>query len=663
MVQEKKVCFRALSWQPDMHAVLLCLVLAQTTAPDYDSLTRAYDALRSKSYDLAIREFEAAIHADPSRASTHKDLAYTYLKVGGNDAAREHFRQAMELNPSDSHVALEYAFLSFESNDDPVPSKAIARRIFDRIRKQGDATAEQAFRNIDGPLASGIERWKAALAAAPATSSAHYELAQLAEQRDELELAEAHYLAAWTMLPARKVVLLDLGRVRRNLNRPDDATAALLAASRGGEPRAAEKARELLPERYPYVYEFRGALGLDPSNTELHRELAYLLLSMNQKVDAELEFRKITSSTPDDLLSAAQLGFLYLARKDKAAAMPLLQRVLAGNDAELANRVRVALDLPPDPKSPALAPDSDARVMAERSIKAGYLKDALKYLRIAQESDPVDFNVMLKLGWTYNMLHDDRNAIRWFALARQSDDPAIADEAARAYNALRPALARIRTTAWLFPFYSSRWHDAFGYGQVKTELRLDGIPIRPYVSVRFVGDSGPVPKSLSEKSFILAVGAVSQWHGVTAWGEAGSAISYAGRRAQPDYRGGLSWAHGWGSLMSSESPGWFAETNADEVFVSRFNNDLLTYSQTRAGYTYRPFQFLVNANATIDIQHQYWANFVEAGPGVRFHIPNTPEALLFSVSALRGAYLVNAGNPRRPNFYDLRAGFWYAVTH
>ena len=42
--------------------------------------------------------------------------------------------------------------------------------------------------------------------------------------------------------------------------------------------------------------------------------------------------------------------------------------------------------------------------MAERSITAGYMKDALKYLKIAHESDPLDFAVMLQLGAAYNML-------------------------------------------------------------------------------------------------------------------------------------------------------------------------------------------------------------------------------------------------------------------
>jgi hypothetical protein len=63
--------------------------------------------------------------------------------------------------------------------------------VFDRIRKlrklEGPtaATAEQAFQNIDVPLATGIERWKNAIAMRD-NFSAPFELATLAEQRDKL---------------------------------------------------------------------------------------------------------------------------------------------------------------------------------------------------------------------------------------------------------------------------------------------------------------------------------------------------------------------------------------------------------------------------------------------------------------------------------------------
>ncbi len=654
-------------------------------SPDYAALTRAYEALKIKNYDGAIAAFLDAVKAAPGHTATRKDLAYTYLKIGEADAARDQFGEAMKINPADFHVALEFAFLCFESKDDAITYKATARRIFNRIRESGDtvsrATAEQAFQNIDEPLRTGIARWTQALATNDSLS-AHEELASLGEQRDELELAAEHYLKAWHLLPARKSLLLDLGRVRKNLNQLEEANAALLAASRGGEPRVAERARELLPERYPFVYEFRRALALDPQNAELHRELAYLLMRMGEKgeartQEAEDEFRAITETNPDDLLSAAQLGFLYLSRKDTIRAMPLLQRVLAGSDEELASHVRTALHMPAKVYANALhttgESGTEARVMAEKSLKAGYLKDALKYLKLAHDADPVDFSVMLKMAWAYNMLREDGVAMRWFALARKSPDSAISEEAEKAWETLRPSQARVRTTAWMFPFYSSRWKDVFSYGQIKTEFRIDRLPFRPYLSTRFVGDlrrttpgayAGALPQNLSESSFILAFGVASSkpWHGITEWAEAGSAIGYLSHHMLPDYRGGASWARSRGKGIGSETPGFFYETTADGVFVSRFNNDFLAYSQNRAGWTLAPIQLVWNANITTDAKHQYWANFVETGPGIRFHMAAMPPSLLFSFSVMRGVYLINTGNPRRPNFNDFRAGLWYALT-
>lgn len=642
--------------------IALCArALAQSTTPApnpaadpaYAPLTRAYEALRTREYDRAIADFLIAIEAAPRRAAIRKDLAYTYLKTGENLLARDQFREAMALDPADLQVAMEYAFLCYETKE-----QAQARRIFDRVRRTGSATAEQAFHNIDDPLAAGIERWQQALAKGGESFSAHFELATLAEQRDLLELAAEHFEKAWKLLPDRRSVLVDLGRVWKAMNRADRATAALLAASRGGEPRAAEMARELLPARYPYVSEFRLALELDPANVELRRELGYLLLRMDSKEEAEREFRVLADTAPDDLLSATQLGFLLYARGERAAAMPLFERVLAGKDEDLANRVRAVLHMPqiirPRPDG---APQSiDAKVMAERSIKAGYWPDAVKYLQVAHEADPGDFDVMRQLGWSYNQLHQDKLAVRWFALARQSPDPEIAADAGRAYRNLRSSVELVRLTGWFFPIYSTRWQDAFGYAQVKAEVRTGlgaDFGIVPYASVRFVGDSrvNMGAASLSESSVILGVGLHTvPWRGVTGWFEAGSAISYTKGHMLPDYRGGLNIAR------AVHRERWFADTNLDAVFISRFGNDLLFYSQSRAGYSVGPAQIYWNGNLTFDANRQDWANFAETGPGLRI---NHGPSMYVTANLLRGMYL------RYPNatFNDFRLGLWYAFTY
>jgi len=661
-----------------MIRLLFSLLLVATFLPAQETgkapaLASAYAAVQARSYEAAIELFQQAISAEPDSPAIRKDLAYTYLKVGEPESARRQFGEAMRIDPADTHVALEYAFLCNETKQE-----AEARRIFDRVRKTGNATAEAAFQNIDGALRDGISRWTRALELSPENFSAHHELARLAERRDDLPLAAEHYQKAFALRQDMRALLLDMARVWKLQSHTEDATAALLAASRGGEPRVAEAAREQLPPRYPYVYEFKKALVLDPKNIELRRELGYLHLAMNNKAEAIVEFQNVTAVAPDDLLSAAQLGFLLLSTSDRKAAIPLLEKALRSKDKEVTERVRKALSVP---TAAAAEPRQDSAALATRSLQAGYLKDALKYLKIAHENDPADYAVMLKLGWTYNILHDDKTALGFFKHAKDSPDPKIATEAARAFENLRPSLARVRTTVWTFPFYSSRWKDVFSYSQIKTEFKLGSLPIHPYISTRIIGDvrgrtesrtAATAPQYLSESSFIFAAGvSTTPWKGLMAWGEAGEAVRYRAQphvgKMMPDYRGGVSVSRSLGHNLGAESKGLFFESNNDGVFVSRFQNDVLFYSQNRFGYTLPAMatiqlQLFWNGNATRDLNRQYWANYFEQGPGIKFRTKQMPRSLAFHVSAVKGYYTIREGNPRGPHFYDLRAGFWYAFT-
>lgn len=651
--------------------------------PAYPALTTAFEALRSHDYDRAVADFRAAAALSPRRTDIRKNLGYTLLKTGESEAAREEFGVAVQLDPADVHLALEYAFLCFEARDDAPARKAEARRIFARVRDTTSdttlrTTAAQAFRNVDEPLAAGIARWQQALATSKPNFSAHYELAQLAEQRDELALAAANYRAAYQILPERKSVLLELARVEKARGNPEGMVAALLAATRGAEPRAAELARERMPDRYPFVYEFRQALELDPKNATLHRELAFLLLSMSEsnqlpRQQAEAEFKEVLAGAPNDYLAAAQLGLLYLADKRDDLAMPILKDVLGHADPGTANRVRLALKMPLvlEEHSQDETP-LDPRILGERSYNAGFLKDALRYFTLAHETNPIDSQVLLKLGWTNNLLHNDATAVKWFNQARHSADPAIAAEAAKAWTNLRPSTQLVRTTVWTYPVFSSRWSDLFGYGQAKSEIRLGNLPFKPYLSARFVGDirrtsEGPLKQALSESAIIFGAGIMTrQYHGALAWFETGTAVTYLRKGHWQDTRGGISWSRNRGASLGATEDGFFLENTADSVFVSHFGNDIINYSQNKAGYRATlagiPTQFFWSASMTFDAKHQYWANFAEIGPGFRLHPPGLPPSVTVTVSAIRGIYTINDGNPRRPNFNDLRAGVWYAFT-
>lgn len=646
--------------------------------PGQQELEAAYKSLAQKDYDSAIAKFRKGLAAQPGNAGAHKDLAYTLLKTGDDAEARDEFAAAMRVNAKDETAALEFAFLAFETKE-PIE----ARRTFNRLRRSAikttRATAEQAFQNIDRPLAEGIARWKEALAKSPnannvAMFSAHWELAQTAELRDELALAAEQYEICHQLKPQMSELLLALARVWQQMNRAEDARAALLAASRSSQARTAEMAMEQLGPRYPYPYEFLAALKIDPRNVGLRRELGYLYLAMKKEHEAAEQFEELLKIDPKDAPARAQLDALHGTKKQAEIGIALLTPApapAAGTEAAV------------DPKS-----------MGMKSLKLGYTRDAIKFLRQAHDLDPDDADVMLQLGWAYNMAKDDEDAIAWFDRARSTEDVLIAPEANKAFHNLRGDVLP-QTTIWTLPMYSSRWNDVFSYGQIKRTMPLPWNAVNRifslYVSARFIGDvrsslpTGGIggPQNLSESEFIFGAGVSSRvWHHVTAWMEAGEAVKYLpGQRdaARPDYRGGVNFAKGFGKLLGSPNPGLFYETTGDAVYVSRFNRDWLFYSQNRAGRTFNVFgdgsaQLLFNVNYTRDWQGQNWANTVELGPGLKLHLPYMPPGVFVSADYLRGFYTrgdyqpsclsVAHGPTCRPEsrYTDVRIGLWYART-
>ena len=140
----------------------MSIVSAQAPDPALPPLQQAYEALRTRDYETAIQHFRRAVDAAPKRSSIHKDLAYAYLKIGESEAARDEFLEATKLDPKDTHVALEYGFLCNETKQ-PIQ----ARRVFDQIRKSGEA-ADRATRR------AGVPEYR------PALARRHYALDQCA---------------------------------------------------------------------------------------------------------------------------------------------------------------------------------------------------------------------------------------------------------------------------------------------------------------------------------------------------------------------------------------------------------------------------------------------------------------------------------------------------
>ena len=266
---------------------------AQPPDPYYQDLERAYQALRTKDYDLAIAQFQKAITQLPDRPSIRKDLAYTLLKVGENEAARDQFAEAMKLDPADVNVALEYAFLCYETKQ--------------QVMRGGFSTngASRTPRRRKPLKTSTVLCAKAS----PAGKPCWYPSPIIsADMRSWPSWRNSATICRWRLniskrpgdcVPRGAICWSSLGRVWKQMNAPRGVAWRRCSRRRVRASRALPSRRAICcPTRYPYVYEFEKALALDASNVPLRRELAYLLLQLNQEPQAEAQFQAVIERAP-----------------------------------------------------------------------------------------------------------------------------------------------------------------------------------------------------------------------------------------------------------------------------------------------------------------------------------------------------------------------------
>jgi tetratricopeptide (TPR) repeat protein len=618
--------------------LLSALLLAAPQSDAYQVLNRAYEQLRLKQYDEAVAGFRRGLELDPSHVSVFKDLGYTLQKMGETEQAVEAFEAYHAAVPGDYQTIMELAYLyaQVQKEDRALDFFRLAMRSPDPAQA---ALAHEGFDNVERPILGEIERWSGAIQTGnrrqdAANFDARESLAAAYVRHGDAALAIEQYVWLRKNAPSRYRHLITLAELHGKLGHADIARAYALLALRAPDARVSVQGRALFGERYPYGPEFEKALELEPWQTELRKEVAYLYLQMGMRDRAIAHFERLS-----DAQSVAQLAML-----------------------------RPALATPPPPPPP-IAGDSvqHHKELGYASIAKSFLDDAVREFKEVHRLDPGDDQAVLQLGYLYNMLKQDPTAIGWFKRARASRDQKVAEQAKQALHNLEKPL--FTTTIWALPLISSRFSTAFGYGQIKSELNIAGLKrVRPYLSMRFEGDSrsrtgGTNPEVLSADGGVAAAGAIATLtNHVWLWGEAGNALSAVTAPSHPDYRGGLGYAQVWGAGLFGDSTGRFLDTTFDAVYFSRLSNDVIAYSQTKTGYQLPALgglhhQVFLASNVVTDRDRSVFNNFVEFGPGYRFGWKRFPHTYAY-VAWLHGVYTL----PGKSNYNDLRLVIWWAKS-
>jgi len=621
-------------------------------------LDHAYEQLRLKQYDEAVAGFRRALALDPSQVQVYKDLAYTLQKMGETESAVEAFEAYHQARPGDYQTIMELAYLYAQVQEEDRALQFFRRAMASPDRAQA-AQARQGYHDVEAPILAEIARWSKAIQQDPQNFDARESLAEAHARHGDAEEAIEQYTWLRREAPSRYRHLITLSELHARLTTSGDAKsdaahadaarAYALLAWRSSDPRVSGQGRALFngaEERYPYGPEFDKALELEPWQTGIRKELAYLYLTMDQRDRALPLLERVVHDAPQDEQSAAQLRALT-----ETAASPVVPAPVA-----------VPVVEPPPEKDTA----QHHKELGYASLQKSYLADAAREFEAALRLDPNDGQGILQLGYIYNMLHQDPTAVGWFKRALRSRDAKIAAQARQAIHNLEKP--RFTTTVWALPLLSSRWNTAFGYGQVKTEWNTSGLPFRPYLSMRLEGDSttrtgGTNPEVLSSDGVIASAGVIRPLNSHTwLWAEAGESYSAVTHRTQPDYRGGLAYAKVWGAKLFGKETGRFLDTNFDAVYLSRVNHDTIAYTQTKTGYQLPPWrglrhQVFLAANVVTDQQRNVYNNFVEAGPAYRVGITPFKQVWAY-VAYLHGVYTL----PGRSNYNDLRLVVWWAKS-
>jgi tetratricopeptide (TPR) repeat protein len=234
------------------------------------------------------------------KAITETNLAVALQASGKNDAAADHYRRAIELQPD---YAPAYNNLG---------------------------VLQRASGNVDEAIAT----YEQALALKGDYPDAHYNLANALLQKNRPREAADHFRIALRSIPDSAGAANNLGIALAAEDKPQDAVAAFRAAV-AADPNTAVAHRNLadalasagqVPEA---IAEFERAIALDPKDPASQYNLGVVLLQAGRNGDAIVALRAAVALSPRSVDAHNNLGIALGSSGDLRAAIDQFRQALA----------------------------------------------------------------------------------------------------------------------------------------------------------------------------------------------------------------------------------------------------------------------------------------------------------------------------------------------
>ncbi len=198
-----------------------------------------------------------------------------------------------------------------------------------------------------GDLETARQHFSLLVDEAPFAAAAYFGLGRIAQSQGDAAGAVEYFQQTLDRQPEAGIVRHSLGMALRELERDDEAQAALAEKSTGevsSPDRLLERLeslaissgahlkrgnRALVAGRLDEAVEaFRKAVVADPESSEIRRNLALVLMRQNKVDDAIAELEAATESNPDEVWLHFDLGNAYLQKRFMSQAVASFQRAV-----------------------------------------------------------------------------------------------------------------------------------------------------------------------------------------------------------------------------------------------------------------------------------------------------------------------------------------------
>ncbi|HZH48522.1 MAG TPA: tetratricopeptide repeat protein [Nitrospira sp.] len=282
-------------------------VTRQTDASAAYHFMLGYQAELAQNSELALKEYQAALKADPMAQSVKARLASLHFSLGDMPNALRYAQEVADGPSQDARIMTHMAGILAGGG---LGEKAL--RVLDRAIEQDPETGDAYFSK--GLLLLNLKRqaeaedaMRAGLARSPDSAVGHYHL----------------------------------GRVFLESGKADEAMASFERAI--GVNTSFEPAYMALASMYESRHEKDRAVGVlkkylqnvNPRNRDIRHQLVRLYIDAKDYQGAKKELEELIAEDPSDLDAQLRLALIHGEQKDYASAIERLTQILKARPAEL----------------------------------------------------------------------------------------------------------------------------------------------------------------------------------------------------------------------------------------------------------------------------------------------------------------------------------------